>query len=207
MRQTQRSCNFLQRLRTRGTDGSAAMEFAFVAPIFFTLMLGILQLGIMIFGQFALQNAVTQAARLIRTGQAQSINTAAAAQCVGGATPGNYGNAANSQQLWFNGQVCCGVTPLMDCSKLQVTVTPFAAGFNGGGNFGAMGAGGTYNSGNACDVVLVRATYPFPIWLPGLNGLMGGTWTFADTAGGSVHNLAGTSAFRNEPFNNGVAGC
>ena len=77
MRQTQRSCNFLQRLRTRGTDGSAAMEFAFVAPIFFTLMLGILQLGIMIFGQFALQNAVTQAARLIRTGQAQSINTAA----------------------------------------------------------------------------------------------------------------------------------
>ena len=169
-------------------------------------MLGILQLGIMIFGQFTLQNAVTEAARLIRTGQAQSINVATAAQCMGGATPGNYGTAADPPQAWFNGQVCCGVTPLMDCTQLQVTVTALASGFTNGG-FGSLGTPGTYSPGNACDVVLVRATYPFPIWVPGLAGLLGGGWTLADSLGGNVHTLSGTSAFRNEPFNNGVAGC
>ena len=39
------------------TRGSAAMEFAFVAPVFFALMLGIMEIGVMTFAQFALQNA------------------------------------------------------------------------------------------------------------------------------------------------------
>ena len=39
------------------------MEFAFVAPVFFALMLGILEIGVMTFAQFALQNSVTDAGR------------------------------------------------------------------------------------------------------------------------------------------------
>ena len=195
--------NFRRRMRFDSERGSAALEFAFVAPVFFFLLAGIMQLGVMTFGQFALQNSVTEAARQIRTGQAQSIDaTQATPQCTGSSTLYTYG----TQQNWFNGQVCCGVTPLLDCSKLQVTVAK-STGFTGS-NFAAYtGTAADYNPGTACDVVLVRATYPFPIWFPGLSGLVNGNWTFADTAGGNIHTLSGTAAFRNEPFTSAVSGC
>jgi Flp pilus assembly protein TadG len=197
------------RLRKYSRSGSAALEFAFVAPVFFFLMVGILQLGIMTFGQFALQNAVTEASRLVRTGQAQSIDaTQPTPQCSGSTTQVTYG----TQQKWFNGQVCCGVTPLLDCTKLQVTVAP-STGF--GGSYASYVDSGdpanpspaNYNPGTACNVVLVRATYAFPIWFPGMASLLNGNWTFADVAGGTVHTIAGTSAFRNEPFTAAVNGC
>lgn len=189
-------------MRKNSQRGSAALEFAFVAPVFFFLFACIMQLGIMTFSQFALQNAITEAARLIRTGQAQSIDaTKATAQCSGSSTQVTYG----TQQAWFNGQVCCGVTPLLDCTKLQVTA---AKSSSFGGGFGTYtGTTADYNPGSACDVVLVRGTYPFPIWFPGVSALVNGTWTFADTAGGSIHTLSGTAAFRNEPFTSAVAGC
>ena len=191
-----------RRLRQRSQSGSAALEFAFVAPVFFFLFAGILQLGIMTFAQFALQNSVTEAGRLIRTGQAQNINASqATAQCVGSSTQVTYG----TNQAWFNGQVCCGVTPLLDCTKLQVTVAKSSA--FGGGYGSYTGTAADYNPGAACDVVLVRGTYPFPIWFPGLSGLVNGNWTFADSSGSGVHTLSGTAAFRNEPFTSAVSGC
>ena len=65
-------------MRKNSQRGSAALEFAVVAPVFFALMLGILEIGTMTFAQFALQNAVTQTGRLVRTGQAQATNYATA---------------------------------------------------------------------------------------------------------------------------------
>jgi Flp pilus assembly protein TadG len=203
MSSTVRFSVFRRKLRTRGTDGSAAIEFAFVAPIFFALMLGILQLGIMIFSQFALQNAVIGAARLIRTGQAQNVTTANAGsqpQC--GSSGAAYGYATPA--AWFTGQICCGVSALMDCTKLQVAVAPSAS-FSGSGFSGLTAPG--YNPGSACDVVLARVTYKFPIWIPGLANLLGGGWTLEDTAGSGSHTIAGASAFRNEPFDPTKGGC
>ena len=97
---------FRRRMRSESERGSAALEFAFIAPIFFALMLGILEIGVMTFGQFALQNAVTQAGRLIRTGQAQAINPTTASQCVNNTVPGNYATSED----WFRGQICCNVS-------------------------------------------------------------------------------------------------
>lgn len=204
MSPTVRFSAFREKFRRRGTDGSAAIEFAFVAPIFFALMLGILQLGIMIFAQFTLQNAVTDAARLIRTGQAYNIDPKTAAACMGGATPGNY----DSQQAWFNGQICCYVSDLLNCPSLMITVAKASSFGSGYGAYsGIADNAADYAPGGACDVVLVRASYPFPIWFPGLAQLLGGNWTFADVAGGSTHTISGTSAFRNEPFDSTKGGC
>lgn len=204
MSSTTRFSVFRKALRARGTDGSAAIEFAFIAPVFFALMLGILQLGIMIFGQFTLQNAVTEAARLIRTGQAQNINAANAGtqpQCTG-STGAAYGYA--SPAAWFQGQICCGVSAILDCTKLSVMVAPSSS-FSGSGFSGLTTPG--YNPGAACDVVLAMATYKFPIWIPGLPQLLKGNWTFEDSAGSGSHTIWGTSAFRNEPFDPAVGGC
>ena len=199
---------FRREFWTGSNHGSAAIEFAFVAPIFFALMLGILEIGVMTFAQFALQNSVTDAGRLIRTGQAQSANTSSGPTCVGGSDTHDYGTGAAGQQNWFQGQICCGVTPLMDCPSLQVTVTSITGGFTSTG-FGALGAAGSYSPGNACDVVLVRANYIWTIWFPGLAQLLNGNGpaNYLVNTGTNGHLLTGTAAFRNEPFSAGVSGC
>lgn len=199
---------FRREFWTGANQGSAAIEFAFVAPIFFALMLGILEIGVMTFAQFALQNSVTDAGRLIRTGQAQSANTISGPTCVGGSDTHDYGTGITGQQNWFQGQICCGVQPLMDCPSLQVTVTSVTGGFTSSG-FGALGAAGSYSPGNACDVVLVRANYIWTIWFPGLAQLLNGNGpaNYLVNTGTNGHLLTATAAFRNEPFSAGVSGC
>jgi len=201
---------FRRRMRSDSQRGSAALEFAFIAPIFFALMLGILEIGVMTFGQFALQNAVTQAGRLIRTGQAQAINPATASQCVSNNVPGNY----TTSQDWFRGQICCNVSALLDCSdsKLFISVASTNAGFAAGSAFSAnlSNVANAYSPGTACDVVLIRATYSWPVWFPGLAQLLnsGSSANYlVNMTDASGHLLSGTAAFRNEPFTAAVAGC
>ena len=58
--------SFCRRLRADADKGSAAVEFAMVAPIFFVLLMGTMEAGIMFFAQSALQNALNDTARLVR---------------------------------------------------------------------------------------------------------------------------------------------
>jgi Flp pilus assembly protein TadG len=210
MNSTMRLCALHRRFWIKSNRGAAAMEFAFVAPVFFALMLGIIEIGVMTFAQFALQNAVTNAGRLIRTGQAQAINPATASQCTTNSIAGNYTTSSD----WFRGQICCGVSALLDCgtNKLFVNVSSSSAGFTSGGSFSSALSNVTnsYSPGNACDVVLVRATYSWPVWFPGLAQLLNSSSPpnyLVNMTDGSGHLLSGTAAFRNEPFNAGVAGC
>lgn len=47
----------------RDTRGAALMEFAFVAPVFITLLLGVMNVGQMVYGKVLLAGAVAEAAR------------------------------------------------------------------------------------------------------------------------------------------------
>lgn len=181
----------LRRCRRKGASGSAAIEFAFVAPIFFALLLGILQAGIVFFAQETLQNAVLDSGRLVRTGQAQ--------------------NAAMTQAQ-FRTQICDEVSMLLNCtsslngvSLLQFDVQSYPAGFAGAANSSPLvgndlPALDNFNPGNACDVVLVRVFYKWPIVAPGLS------WFLVNMADNS-HLLAAATAFRNEPFTTTTGGC
>lgn len=193
-----------RRMRKHSTRGSAAMEFAFVAPVFFGLLFAIIETGVMYFSQFALQNAVVQAARQIRTGQAQSVNASTAAICSGGAGgSGSGGSYANTGE-WFKDQICCNISSMLTCSNLHVAVTDSSSGF-GGTSFTNNQVGGLYvaatdtypGSINACDVVLVRATYTWSVVTPVLS-------FFLVNMAGSAHLLASTTAFRNEPYGAGT---
>lgn len=53
----------LERLR-RSKDGAGAVEFALVAPILFTFLVGISQLGMLFFANAGLHNALAEGARL-----------------------------------------------------------------------------------------------------------------------------------------------
>jgi Flp pilus assembly protein TadG len=191
-----------RRMRKDATRGSAALEFAFIAPVFFIMLFAIMETGIMYFSQFALQNALVQAARQIRTGQAQGTAYATAPKCSGSGVAGAYTSAGQ----WFNDQVCCNISTMLNCANLNVNVQNYAAGF-GGNNFSNTIVGGyqtavanNYSPGAACDVVLVRATYTWTVFTPILS------WFLVNMAG-NAHLLSATTAFRNEPYTNANGGC
>ncbi len=66
---------FCRRLRADADKGSAAIEFAMIAPVFFMLLMGTVEAGTMFFAQSALQNAVNDTARMVRTGQTACYTT------------------------------------------------------------------------------------------------------------------------------------
>ena len=58
----------------------------------------------------------------------------------------------------------------------------------------------SYAPGNACDVVLMRVYYKWPIQAPGLD------WFLINMANNS-HLLTAAMAFRNEPYSTTTGGC
>jgi Flp pilus assembly protein TadG len=188
--------NLCRRLRADANKGSAAVEFAMIAPIFFVLLMGTMEAGIMFFAQSTLQNALNDTARLVRTGQTACYTTSGG-NCVP-MTAGQFRTALCSE---------AGIL-LQDCagSSLQFDVTAYPAGFGGASNSSPLNGSNNlptltnFNVGNPCDVVLVRAFYKWPVLVPGLD-------YFLINMAGNFHLMATAAAFRNEPFNNNVSGC
>lgn len=138
-----------RRLR-RDQTGATAVEFGLVATPFFMLLFGIISVGFYFFTTFTLENAVEDAARLIRTGQVQSS-----------------GMTAND----FKTQVCSKLPSYVDCAnKVRVNVQNFtsfgtiatSSCLDGGGNLIANTAT-TYSTGSASNVVLVTACYEWAL--------------------------------------------
>jgi Flp pilus assembly protein TadG len=167
-------------LRRFGRDrsGASALEFALVAVPLILLLLAVLQLGLVFLGNYMLEHATAQGARLIRTGQAQTNGFDAAA---------------------FKTEVCKHLRAPLSCGGLKLDVRRFT-------NFssseltnpldanGAMKTSFSYDPGNGGDVVVVRGFYEFDI--PSLFPV---EISMANMKDGS-RVLIATAAFRNEPF-------
>ena len=191
------------RLRRDADRGAAGLEFALLAPVFFTLLLGIMEVGVMFYAQNNLEFATQMTARLIRTGAAQGTSYATASKCSGSNVSGSY----TSSQQWFSDQVCCGISGMMNCNNLQVDVESYSSGFSSAGYSNPLTAQGTiaagnnnYSPGNPCDVVLVRAFYTWPVVTPVLSA-------FLVNMANNNHLLVATAAFRNEPYTAAAGGC
>jgi len=192
--------------RKGATRAVAGIEFAFVAPVFFTLLLGIMETGILFYAQNTLQLATQTAGRLVRTGSAQGTDYAAATICSGGAGGSGAGHSYANSQEWFKDQVCCGISSLLtNCvGALHVNVQNYTGGF--GSTFSnSVDANGNlvpvtdnYSPGSPCDVVLMRTTYNWTVVTPVLS------WFLVNMTGGT-HLLSATTAFRNEPYTSGSA--
>lgn len=164
----------------RNNRGATAVEFGLIALPFFGLIAGLLETGLMMFADSALDQATNRAARMIRTGQAQQQNF-----------------NTNS----FRNEVCSGgVATMFDCTKLKIdvrTATDFAT-MNLASQNKPDGtvddAALTYNAGHGSDIVVVRTYYDWPILLNRLA-------TFGEGQDGKTRRLTSTVAFRNEPFN------
>ena len=81
MRRLVRQASGLARLLGRATEAAAAIEFAMVGSIFVLLVCMTLELGLTLFTQSVMENALRDAARLIRTNQATNSSTFVSAVC------------------------------------------------------------------------------------------------------------------------------
>lgn len=167
-----------QRLR-RDESGASALEFGLVAAPFFALLTALIEVSLVFFGSFTLENAVDQTARLIRTGQAQEA-----------------GMSADG----FKTEVCDRIYALFDCEgELRVEVQTFESfseiTLEDPLEDGELEDDYTFETGNGGDVVIVRAFYEWPLIakIPGagLGNMPGGN-----------RLLIASSTFRNEPFDN-----
>ena len=171
----------LARMRARARSGSAAIEFALVAPVFFLFIFGIIETGVIYFAGTALQNATDDAARLVRTGEAVGMTEAQ-----------------------FKSQICGEISGLISAStcttNLQVDIRqyssfttasyPSVTNTNGSLNTGAM----QYPSSlTPCEVVLVRAFYPWSIITPLMQPLL-------ENMPNGQYLLSAAAAFRSEPY-------
>jgi Flp pilus assembly protein TadG len=168
-----------KRLR-RDQSGAVAVEFGLVALPFFTMIFAIMQIALLYFSDQLLTTAVSDAARMIRTGQAATAGW--------GVTQ-------------FNAQVCTELYSLLDCTKLQTYVTTSSS-FSAAVTTppvnlttGAYTSSPSYdsNANSASQIVVVSTYYEYPTLFSSL-GL-----SVSDQANGT-RLLGAVAAFRNEPF-------
>lgn len=92
----------------RDESGATAIEFAMVSMPFLALLFGIIAVGLFFFTTFSLENAVEQASRPLRTGEAQT---------------------AGMTKDQFKASVCAKVPAYVDCGgKLRVNVQKYNLG-------------------------------------------------------------------------------
>lgn len=162
----------------RHRRGSAAVEFALVAPVFFGLLFALLEIALVFFAGQLLETATQDSARLIMTGQAQG---------------------AAYTQAQFKTSLCGRLSTLFDCTNsIYIDVqkyTSFAAismnnQIDASKNFNTSMK---YDPGAPGDIVVVRVFYQWPTFVIGLG------YNIANLANGK-RLLMGTTAFRNEPY-------
>ena len=180
--------NILRRFH-RSRAGSAAVEFALVAPVFFALLFAIIEVAIMFFASQVLETITQDSARALMTGQAQ---TGAVAAC------GVGGVATPCTAQTFQQYACSQIPALFTCGNLYVDVESYPSFSNVtinnqivAGNFTSSNM--QYSPGGPGDTVVVRMFYQWPLFVTGLGFNI-------SNLSGNKRLLVATSAFQNEPY-------
>ena len=172
--------NVLRRFR-RNRRGTAAVEFALIAPLFFVLLFAILEAAIVFFAGQVLEQGTAESARLMLTHQAQDSAMDATAFKT---------NLCNRIKVMFN---CNGnlanitVDVKVFTPGTAITITdPIVSGNLTGPFTYQLPPAGSPNT------VVVRAFYQWPLFVTGLG------FNLANL-NGSKRLLAATAAFHVEP--------
>jgi Flp pilus assembly protein TadG len=157
----------------RASDqGATAIEFAFVAPMVIALLIATVEVGALEVISANLDTAVMEAARKIRTGAADRPLTSAA----------------------FADMICADmVESSADCHQRLATSVQVVPNFAGAQAAADATPVGQFNASEARDIVLVRATYTWPLILPMYAGNF-------QLAGPTSARLDTRVVFRNEPY-------
>lgn len=165
-------------------QGSAAVEFALIAPVFFALLFAILETAIMFFGSQILETVAQNSARQIMTGQAQAANYTAT--------------------TFLTNVVCPQIPAVLTCANIGVDVESDPSQFSNisvanpltGGSFDTTKL--NFNMGGSCSVVTVTLYYQWQMVVTGLGYNI-------SNMNGNKRLLSATAAFRNEPYTGACA--
>jgi len=163
----------------RSREGAAAVEFALVATPFFLLLFSIFQLGLVFMIDAVAENAVLEASRLVRTGEAQT---------------------KKFDKIAFKQAVCDQMSVFKsDCADRATidvrVVTSFSDDIDppkdkdGVLDLSQM----DFKGGVGQDLIIVRLWYKQPMIVPALTQAV-------SSAGPGQIMISSTTAFRNEPF-------
>lgn len=174
-----RTLKIIRRL-LRDTKGASVLEFAFIAPMFFAMLISILQTALVYLAQDGLETAAEGAGRLLMTGQAQQANWTAAT---------------------FKTETCKALPPFLKCSDLMIDVQTVSS-FSGTtmaspaltyNSNGAITNSFSFSPGTGGAIVVVRLMYLWPV-LPAPMG-----FSLANERG-SKRKLMATSILRSETY-------
>lgn len=174
----------------RNDSGAVAIEFAFVAPVFFALTFAIIEIGLVFLASNVLENGTQEVARLIRTGQAANWQ----------------GTGQPITQDEFRQQLCNQISFMLSCdgSKLYIDVRSFSS-FGSAGFPDPIDANGNLNanlnnfqtgqsgSSGTNDIILVRIYYEWQLFTPFFG-------QYFANMNGNIRLLSSSVAFRNEPY-------
>lgn len=176
--------NALRRFR-RHRRGSAAVEFALVAPVFFALLFAIIETGLVFFAGQVLETGVQDAGRLLYTHQIQ-----------------DSGLSTAQQKAQFQQDLCDRVKALLTC-PIDVDVQTYLPGVTiaisdpiTAGSYDPSGLAFQLPPPNSQATVVVRAFYQWPLFVTSLG------YNIANIGRGTTDSkrlLAATTAFHVEP--------
>jgi len=177
--------------------GAVAIEFAILAPIFFTVIFAILETAITFFAQQVLESALQDSTRLIRTGQSQAgtpWNATDFRKAICGRSFGFFACSAtdaSTDRLWVK------VTPI---DTFGLASAEIRNPVNADCEIGADPAtdcnwdiAEAYDDGTGSDVIIAQAFYKWPtiVNLP---------WFSMANQAGNNRLLSAVRVFKNEPF-------
>ena len=140
------------------SEGSTLVEFAFAAPLFFLIIMTILEFGLILVIRNFLQIGVTAGIRCVDMGQAVSaVTTAVQNACMGG--------------IMTSSSVTVDVQSFASCAAIGTSPTTI-----GSENTGASG------TGTPGTMVLVRAKYIYSPITPTVSALLGSNYQIYATS-------------------------
>lgn len=161
----------------RDRRGSAALEFSMIALPFLVLAFGIIEIGCIFWGNYELDNLTASAARIVRTGEAQS------------------GKLTQAQMV---SRICGGAVVLNNCAtRLKVSVQTFdnfasVTGPVSRDNDGNLQQSFPYQPGGPSQVVLVSSFYEWPLFGPSM--------ALLSNLGSGNYLLQSSAVIETEPF-------
>ncbi|MDD3288605.1 MAG: pilus assembly protein [Alphaproteobacteria bacterium] len=145
---------FLSQLRVkeyrRPQKGSVAVEMAILAPVFFMMFFGIIELSLMLLTQHLMENATFNASRLGKTGFVETGQT-----------------QLETVKARLNTELS-GLSPLIDMNKVVFSATSY-----GEINQIDIEGEGTSGLGTAQEIVVYSVSYPWSFFTPLIAQAMG----------------------------------
>ncbi|MFA4995025.1 MAG: TadE family protein [Bdellovibrionales bacterium] len=157
--------------RRAARRGAFAPEFALIAPVFFLLLMGVIELCLMEGAQQMLESAAYNTSRLAKTGFVAENQT----------------QAETINQILVN--ILSSYGSLLDPAHVVTTQSSYSS-FSG-----AAAGGGTIGYGTASEIVTYTISYPWKIFTPLMCSALG---SLCGTD--RVVVLTSTIVVRNEPY-------